>query len=255
MAVAAFWSTSSSSMAKTSEPDSPSSRSKSLAGLELDGLVVPSPRASTSKSVSSKMSFSALPRAGVAGVLADGLAGGAAGVGLISSPLRGASSIELARRRGRTAADPCRLIPESLGRPRLIPERPGRPRSRPSRPGRQRGDLELVAGVQGRQLEVAARLGLQGVDDAGGGQLEVAVASGSPAGTSAEEPARGSAAGRVARARAEPDERPEAMLGVSSVISVTSESLADLERGARLTSESLADLGTQASGRRSRSPP
>ena len=52
------------------------------------------PSASTSKSVSSKMSFSALPRAGVAGFSADGPRR-AAGAGLISEPLKGVSSIEL----------------------------------------------------------------------------------------------------------------------------------------------------------------
>ena len=111
MAVAAFWSTSSSSIAKTSEPLSLSSRSKSLAASSCTVLSSEESSSesgtSTSKSVSSKMSFSPFLTAGGGVAASAGLAlagpalpGFLAGLAcsdlnvLISSSLRGASSIE-----------------------------------------------------------------------------------------------------------------------------------------------------------------
>ena len=77
MAVDAFWSTASSSIAKTSEPVSLSSRSKSLAASSWTVLSSESPSerlTSTSKSVSSKMSFSPFLTAGGGVAASDGLA-------------------------------------------------------------------------------------------------------------------------------------------------------------------------------------
>ena len=190
IAVAAFWSTSSSSMAKTSEPLSLSSRSKSLAASSWTVLSSESSSesgTSTSKSVSSKMSFSPFLTAGGGVAASDGLAlpgwpcrpAWAAWASdlsvLISSSDRGASSIESWCPRSKAPA-PWRLIPESLGRDRLIPERFGIGGRHVRVAGPKRGRLELVAGVQGAELEVAARFGLEDVDQVARGiELEVAV--------------------------------------------------------------------------------
>ena len=109
--MAAFWSTSSSSIAKTSEPLSLSSSSKSLAASSWTVLSSEDSSSdigtSTSKSVSSKMSFwpfltagGGVAASGALGLAGSALAGFLAGLAssdlndLISSSLRGASSIE-----------------------------------------------------------------------------------------------------------------------------------------------------------------
>ena len=183
-------------------------------GFELHGLVVESAsesRASTSKSVSSKMSFSPLRGPGRRGAAGERgllprrawrLAGAWRGIGLDRRRSSGASSIESAAPRSSPEAI-CRLMPESLGRERLIPERPrvGRRHVGVARLG-QRGRLEFVAAFQGAELEVAAGVGLQGVDHARRGELEVAVGLARPAGISADDPEqRARSHGRVARAR------------------------------------------------------
>ena len=107
MAVEAFWSTASSSMAKTSEPVSLSSRSKSLAASSWTVLSSESSSdkgTSTSKSVSSKMSFSPFLTAGGGVAASDGLGLATAwpwtlgplGASRAASSESGASSIESA---------------------------------------------------------------------------------------------------------------------------------------------------------------
>ena len=268
MAVEAFWSTASSSMAKTSEPVSLSSRSKSLAASSWTVLSSESASdrgTSTSKSVSSKMSFSPFLTAG-GGVAAsdglgfDGLAGAAwptlaRPVVWISSSERGASSIESAcpsRGRPGLEVDPRVAGPgevdarRALGSDAVTSESLGLG---------QRGGLELVAGVEGAQLEIAARVGLKGVDQlARGVQLEVAVRRGGrDLGRRAQK--RAGPHRRVARAAGADDAvigrvvLDQGHVGVARLLassgeaSWTSESLAPLTlSGTSRTSESLGRL-------------
>ena len=183
----AFWSTASSSIAKTSEPVSLSSRSKSLAASSWTVLSSESPSdrlTSTSKSVSSKMSFSPFLTDGGGVAESDACLGLAAGLAVdfalwvvsSASSESGASSIESAWPRPRPGPD--LEVDSRVAGSRKVDA--GELRVRRRHVGiaclGHRRRFELVAGIERTQLEIASRVGLEGIDQlARGIELEVAV--------------------------------------------------------------------------------
>ena len=148
---------------------------------------------------------------------------------------------------------PWRLIPESLGRERLIPERSGSAAVTSESLGR--------SGVDSNSSLASRALSSKSLPDSGWRTLTRSLEglsskslSDSAAGTSAEEPTSG-----LERTAVSPE--PEAgarkpWSAVSSLMSVTSESLAALTSGsgeARRTSESLAPFTLSGTSRTSES--